>query len=203
MQNYPKESENKSFLDKKSELHIIDLHEECSEEKIEDEKEEQKEQEEQEIIENVELEAKFVSTKIKELLESNYYIYEKEKYRKLTYKDIVILLRATTASAPIYERELNLVGIPVFCDTTSEYLESIEIQTIMSVLKIIDNPDNDIPLVTVLRSIIGGFSDNELIEIRLYDKEGSFYDSLLKAKEMEKDKKLKGKIESFIERLMI
>lgn len=197
--NYPKESENKSFLDKKSELHIIDLHEECSEEKIEDEKEEQKEQEEQEIIENVELEAKFVSTKIKELLESNYYIYEKEKYRKLTYKDIVILLRATTASAPIYERELNLVGIPVFCDTTSEYLESIEIQTIMSVLKIIDNPDNDIPLVTVLRSIIGGFSDNELIEIRLYDKEGSFYDSLLKAKEMEKDKKLKCKIESFIE----
>lgn len=197
--NYPKESENKSFLDKKSELHIIDLQEECSEEKIEDEKEEQKEQEEQEIIENVELEAKFVSTKIKELLESNYYIYEKEKYRKLTYKDIVILLRATTASAPIYERELNLVGIPVFCDTTSEYLESIEIQTIMSVLKIIDNPDNDIPLVTVLRSTIGGFSDNELIEIRLYDKEGSFYDSLLKAKEMEEDKKLKCKIESFIE----
>ena len=49
-------------------------------------------------------------------------------------------------------------------------MDSIEIQTIMSLLKIIDNPMQDIPLVTVLRSYIGKFTDNDLIQIRLSDK---------------------------------
>lgn len=47
------------------------------------------------------------------------------------------------------------------------YLDSAEIQVMMSLLKIIDNPMDDIALVTVLRSMIGGFSDNELIEMRI------------------------------------
>lgn len=47
------------------------------------------------------------------------------------------------------------------------YLDSVEIQVILSLLKIIDNPMDDIALVTVLRSMIGGFNDNELIEIRI------------------------------------
>ena len=68
--------------------------------------------------------------------------------------------------------------MPVFSDSTQEYLESIEIQTIMSLLKIIDNPIQDIPLVTVLRSSIGGFTDNELVEIRLSDKYDNFYECM-------------------------
>lgn len=48
--------------------------------------------------------------------------------------------------------------MPVFADSSQGYLDSIEIQTVMSLLKIIDNPMQDIPLVTVLRSSIGGFS---------------------------------------------
>ena len=62
--------------------------------------------------------------------------------------------------------------MPVFCDTSAEYLDSIEIQTIMSVLKVIDNPLNEIPLVTCLRSPIGNFTDNDLVQIRLSDKYG-------------------------------
>ena len=58
------------------------------------------------------------------------------------------------------------------------YLDTMEIQVIMSMLKIIDNPINDIALVTVLRSVIGGFTDNELIEIRLENKNKSFYESM-------------------------
>ena len=68
--------------------------------------------------------------------------------------------------------------MPVFSDVSSEYLESMEIQTVMCLLKIIDNPMQDIPLVTVLRSSIGGFTDNELVEIRGNDKNISFYESL-------------------------
>ena len=70
----------------------------------------------------------------------------------------------------------------MFSDSSQEYLDSIEITTIMSLLKIIDNPMQDIPLVTVMRSAIGGFSDNDLVEIRLQDKYDNFYTCLQKAK---------------------
>ena len=94
-----------------------------------------------EKIENTELEAKFVANKINELLNSNYMVFDKEQgYRKITYKDIVILLRATANMAPIYEKELEQLSLPVFSDSSSQYLESMEIQIIISILKIINNP---------------------------------------------------------------
>lgn len=105
---------------------------------------------------------------------------------------MAILLRSPAQSAPIYEKELIEQGIPVFSDATSEYLESIEIDTILSLLKVIDNPLQDIPLVTVLRSPIGGFTDNELVEVRMADRNAAFYMALEKlAKEEEKKEQLK------------
>ena len=73
-------------------------------------------------------------------------------------------------------------NLPVFSDSTQEYLDTIEIETIMSLLKIIDNPIQDIPLVTILRSPIAGFSDDELVKIRLSDKHDNFYECMQKAK---------------------
>ncbi len=72
----------------------------------------------------------------------------------------------------------------------------------MSLLKIIDNPINDIAIVTVLRSMIGGFDDNELIEIRMGSTDKSFYESMIIYKD-KKDAKhdLKLKIESFLEKI--
>ena len=83
--------------------------------------------------------------------------------------------------------ELSEIGYPVFSDIGTNYFESIEIQTIMSLLKIIDNPLQEIPLVAVMRSMIGGFTDNELVEIRLSDKYDNFYNTILKAKSGDKD----------------
>lgn len=159
----------------KAELHIIDLYQN------EDELEEDEEQ--IEIIDNIEIEAKFVANKLKEILDSNYYVFDKKQgYRKATYKDCAILLRSTATSASIYERELLNLGLPVFCDTSSNYFETIEIQTIMSLLKVIDNPNNDIALVTVLRSPIVGLTDNELVEIRVANKNASFFEALTLSK---------------------
>lgn len=56
--------------------------------------------------------------------------------------------------APIYEKELEQLSLPVFSDSSSQYLESMEIQIIISILKIINNPMQDIPLATILRSPI-------------------------------------------------
>lgn len=125
--------------------------------------------EEDEQIDNVGLEANLLCKKIKELKEQG-----------ISYKEMVVLLRSTSNVAPVYEKEMINQGIPVYSDTASEYLESIEIDTIISLLKIIDNPLQDIPLVTVLRSKIGNFNDNELTQLRLNQKEGLFYYALKK-----------------------
>ncbi len=154
---------------------------------------------EEERIEDSVLEARFVAKKIQELLQSNYHVYDKKKkaYRKVMAKDICVLLRATSVLAPIYEKEIEELNIPVFSDSSNTYLETMEVQTIMAMLKVIDNPMQDIPLVTVLRSNIFGFTDNDLIQIRLSDKKCSFYESMLKAK-LSVDNRLRAKIDNTI-----
>lgn len=126
------------------------------------------ENETDEIIDNVVLESRMLIKKINELHSNG-----------INYREMAILLRSPSTSAPIIEKELTEAGIPVYSDSNSEYLESIEIDTIISLLKIIDNPLQDIPLVTVLRSPIGGFTDNELVTIRMNRTNKSFYNSLI------------------------
>ena len=187
--NYPEINQNQ-----KTEIHIIQTEEQINKDENNEEVEEH--------IEDIELEARFVANKIKELIENKFQVYDrkKEKYRDIEYKDVVILLRATSKSAPIFEQELLNLGLPVFSDSSQEYLDSIEIQTIMSLLKIIDNPIQDIPLVTVLRSPIGKFTDDELIQIRLSDKKDDFYTCMQKAK-ISVDSELSNKIEQFLNNL--
>ena len=64
----------------------------------------------------------------------------------------------------------------MYADTGSGYFESIEIRTIMSLLKIIDNPIQDVPMIAVLRSPIVGFSAEELSDLRLLNKDLYFYE---------------------------
>lgn len=168
--------------------------------KKEDDKQIDEENEENnyKVLEKEELEAKLVAKKIKEILESGICVIDKKKGpRKVTYKDIVILLRSTSRLAPIYEKELINNNIPVYSDANSEYLDTYEIQTIINTLKILDNPMDDIALVSVMRSEIGGFTDNELIEIRLENREGSFYQSLVDA-----SIKLSGGIQKKVKRFL-
>ena len=194
--NYPEPEEIKNYAGI-AELDIIDLKEDESITAFEGEKDE----EEQERVEDDVLEAKFVANKIQELLNSNYMVFDKKQgYRKIRPKDIVILLRATSNLSPIYEKELSDLELPVFSDTSGTYLDTVEIQTILSVLKIIDNPLQDIPLVVVLRSSICNFTDNDLITIRLTDRNCNFYEALIKTR-LICDGDLKNKIESFLEKL--
>ena len=185
----------------KVELDIIDLAEN-DDVGVDDSVDPKQQNDDEQILEKTELEAKFVANKIKELLDSNLHVYDKKQgYRKVTYKDIVILLRTTSNVANIYEKELNKLELPVFSDSTSSYFETEEIQTILSVLRIIDNPNSDIPLVTVMRSEIGGFTDNELVEIRLASKNTSYYEALEEVKNKSEESKLKQKVIGFLKML--
>lgn len=131
-----------------------------------------------------EAEAKAVADRIKELISDGFMIYDKneEKMKEASYSDIVILLRSRTM-APLFETALFEAGIPCVSDKGGGCLASFEVQTVISFLNIIDNPLNDIPLIAVLRSDIFGFTPDELAAVRLKNKNGLFYDALLKAAE--------------------
>lgn len=174
-----------------SEIHIIDLNDDIDEE--------DEVIEEAKTIEKEELESKFVAQKIKELIKSEVKVFDKKQgYRNIKYKDIVILLRSTK-NANIYEKEFLKNDIPVYSDSQSEFLETFEIRIVMNLLKILDNPLNDISLVSILRSPIFGFTDNEIIEIRLLNREDKFYYTLLEAKEKLENETLKNKVINCLE----
>ena len=190
--------------DLRTEINIIDLSKD-EEQEIENEhidEQQEGEEVEQERIEDIELEARFVANRIKRLIDEKFQVWDRKKntYRNIEYKDIVVLLRSTSSAAPIYEQEILNLELPVFSDSSQEYLDSIEIQTIMSLLKIIDNPIQEIPLVTVLRSVIGKFTDDELIQIRLSDKYDNFYTCMQKAM-IDVNEELKQKIIKFLDNL--
>ncbi|NLZ48772.1 MAG: helicase-exonuclease AddAB subunit AddA [Clostridiales bacterium] len=184
-----------------TELHIIDKSGESTEESEEESFEDQSEEElttsnsgllEEEELDSIQIEARLVAKRIKELIspegDSVFKVYDKnlKAYRPVRYRDIVILLRATTQWAPVFVEELGIEGIPVYADSNTGYFQTVEIRTIMSLLQIIDNPYQDIPLLAVLRSPIFGFTPEDLIQIRMIDKERYIYENLkLMAEEAE------------------
>lgn len=148
--------------------------------------------EDNDIEEKPQLEARVVAKRIEELV-GNFEVYDKKEkvMRKAMYKDVVILLRATKNYANHFINELSARNIPVFADVNSGYFDKTEVQVIMSLLKIIDNPYQDIPLLAVLRSKIGDFSVNELTQIRLVDKNCSYFEAMQKSVSQGNEKVLK------------
>ena len=180
-----------------TEVDILDVSEESDfDEEIEEP------EEEFERIEDIELEAKFVAQKIRNLIDSKFQVYDNKKgiFRDIRFKDIVILLRSTKNKANVFEKELTSQNINVYSDTSQEYLESYEIQVIMDLLKIIDNPYQDIPLVHVMLSCIGMFTEDDLLEIRLCDQNDDFYMAMLKSR-LSVREDLKEKIDIFLNKV--
>ncbi len=137
-----------------------------------------------EDLKNVECEALMVANLVDKLLKGEgnpTHVFDKTlgTYRRVEARDIVILLRATKEKAGIYENALVQKGIGAYADIDGNFFDALEIQTIISLLKIIDNPLQDIPLLTVLRSPIVGLSLDELVYIRKATESGCFYEALL------------------------
>lgn len=159
-----------------------------------------------EIEEKPQLEARVVANNILDIVKNDK-VYDKntKELRDAEFRDIVILLRATTLYADAFVQELSKKGIPVYCDNQMGYFDNTEVQIILSLLKIIDNPIQDIPLIAVMRSQIGNFNVNELTAIRLADRSCSFYRAMQKfiASDIRIDEcsGLSEKISSFLERL--
>lgn len=158
------------------EIAIIDLE---GNEKNEPEPESMDEGFDSEELAQSQLEARFMASKIKEIIGNRKEVYntKTESGRPANYRDIVILLRSMTWAPQIME-EFKQQGIPVYANLSSGYFEATEVAIMMSLLKVIDNPYQDIPLASVLRSPILGLTEEELAQIRIHNKRGSFYEAL-------------------------
>lgn len=124
-----------------------------------------------------EAEALFAAGRIRELMGESF-TDRKGNTRNYKYSDIVILHSSPKNVAEAWVRTLSREGIPVYAELTGGYFDAIEVQIFLNLLAIIDNPLQDIPLISVLRSPIGGFSTEELITLRADCREGLFYEAL-------------------------
>lgn len=109
-------------------------------------------------------------------------IFDKDlnDYRKIEYRDIVILMRNVKASSKSSALEEILIknNIPTYFDGGETFFDSIEVMVVLSLLKVIDNPLDDLELLTVLRSEIFNFSENNLGYLRIIDKNNFIYKNI-------------------------
>ncbi|MGJ7034428.1 helicase-exonuclease AddAB subunit AddA [Anoxybacillus eryuanensis] len=145
-----------------------------------DQAKEESGEEEQEDVTAVQLEARWIAKKIKQLLAEPFFVYDRrlKGERRLMYRDIVILCRSMSSASAMLE-EFRKQSVPVYAELSSGYFSATEVAIMLSLLKVIDNPYQDIPLAAVLRSPIVGLNEEELARIRLAKKDGAFYEALL------------------------
>ena len=134
-------------------------------------------------------EAAAIAHKIRELYAS-LKVTDKEtgKLRPVRYSDIVILLRTTAGWAEEFKAVLEQEGIPAYVSSRTGYFQTVEIKVLMQLLRVIDNPLQDIPLYGTMKSFFGGFEEEEIAKIRAEDKQAPLYELLINYDGEEKEK---------------
>jgi len=114
-------------------------------------------------------EAAFVARRIKELMRF-FTIREGEGSRPLRFRDIALLTRYASGRAPYIARVLQAEGIPVYSDADAQFFDLPEVMDMLNLLRVIDNPLQDVPLLSALRCPCFAFTEEELARIRLVDR---------------------------------
>ena len=151
-------------------------------------------------------EALAVGKRIKELLDSDYQVldhFEEDKavLRKVRFSDIMILVRKVKNRAAQIKSALDEMGIPTMVISKEGYFMAPEVILVLNLISVINNPRQDIPLIGVLHSFLGGFEEADFAEIRGINKNELFYDSMMRYRKMGTDRKIIDKIKAFDEKL--
>ena len=165
-----------------------------------------------------EIQAKVLADRIESLIDTMMVFDKNEKtYRKLKYSDIAILSRSCDENTETISEEFARRGIPVSIESKEGYFKTTEIKTLVSLLKVIDNPRQDIPLAEVLKAPFVNLEDNELAAVRAFGgKNKSLYENMqfylkaagelseeekLELPEIEYDELIGEKLRAFVELL--
>lgn len=140
--------------------------------------------EDTELSDKKTLEAKIVAEEIRHLMKTQP-VTDKAtgELRMARYSDIVILLRSLSGWADSLVEVLNGNGIPAHTVSSTGYFSTVEVQTVLSMLRLLDNPRQDIPMAAVLRSPMAGLTDEELAVLRLEDGSVPFHEAVLELAE--------------------
>ncbi|MBQ4259980.1 MAG: helicase-exonuclease AddAB subunit AddA [Lachnospiraceae bacterium] len=118
--------------------------------------------------------------------------------RALRYSDIVILLRSGSGWDEEFKNTLEEMGIPVHLTAKTGYFSATEVQTLLQYLRVLDNCHQDIPMFGAMKSVFGGFTDEEMALLRSGDKKISLYENL---KNYTENDDLQKKIQTFLDRI--
>ena len=158
-------------------------------------------EEEGELTQGYRYEAAFVARRIKELMLTARVREKNGGDRPLRYRDIALLLRYASGRAPYIAKALQMEGIPVYSDADAQYFDLPEVMDLLSLLQLIANPLQDLPLLSALRCPAFQFTAEELARIRLVERTPGtpFYQAFLAI--LEKEGPLKEKCRAFWEKL--
>ncbi|EUJ25636.1 ATP-dependent nuclease subunit A [Listeria cornellensis FSL F6-0969] len=154
-----------------------------------------------EQLQKRQVEARYIAKRIARLIDEKTPVYDKglKQYRPMEYRDIVVLSRALT-SAPDMEDAMKELDIPFYANNNSGYFEATEVAIMVSLLKIIDNPYQDIPLASVLRSPIVNLDEDALARIRAVGKNKPYFEALEKYA-LSEPGKLASQLQAFLRQL--
>ncbi|KAF5070289.1 ATP-dependent helicase/nuclease subunit A [anaerobic digester metagenome] len=146
------------------------------------------------------LEAMAIVDKIKAMMSEGFCVVDKESgaYRPLEYRDISILLRSMKNWGSVLDDVFGQAGLPYYAETAEGYYEVPEVDTVLNLLRLLDNPRQDIPLISVLHSPLYGLSGDELMQMRLNGGNGLFFDCIQEYLNQGEDTALKEKLQDFI-----
>ena len=153
-----------------------------------------------EELDKLSLEVQVIADKIKSIIDAHKNIWDKDlkAYREITYRDIVILMRAIDGRAAKIIDVLQKNNIPAYAADDSGYFKAPEILTTLSLLNVLDNARQDIPLAAVMLSPIGGFSEEDLATLRISDKSADLYTLI---KNFSSDAELSARCQNFLDKL--
>ena len=127
---------------------------------------------------DTEAEAQHIARRIAEMVQSGFAVRGREGVRPCRYDDFCILLRGRKGF-PTYEGALRTAGIPVFADSAADLLDEPHIRPFAALLRVIDNPAQDIPLAAVLLSPLFPYTADDLVALRRACPQGSLYGAVL------------------------
>lgn len=151
-----------------------------------------------EELDELELEIQVIADKINAMIKAEKKVWDGDKYRPMTFKDIVILIRAISGRAAKIVDVLQKNKIPAYAADDSGYFRAPEILTTLSLLSILDNARQDIPLAAVMLSPIGGFSEQDLATLRLSNKTADLYTLV---KNFSADDELSARCREFLDKI--
>lgn len=123
--------------------------------------------------------ARYIAKIIKEMIDSGFAVKGEKGERRATYGDFAVLLRSAKSRSNIYADSFRSMGVPAFTEPTGSFLDSPEIALALNILRVTDNPKQDVPLLSVMLSPLFSFTPDDISQYRIDSKKGDIYSCLL------------------------